>query len=670
MNVQELLSQMTLEEKVLLLTGAGGMETYEIERLQVPVKHFADGPHGVRTHPGDDCTMFPNLCCAGATWNRDLMFRMGQAIADDCIAHNVDTILGPGANLKRTPLCGRNFEYMSEDPVATGEMAAAYINGVQSRGVGTCLKHYALNNQETYRLETSVEVDIRVMQELYLKGFEIAVKKSQPYSIMCSYNKVHSVWAAENKYLLSDVLKDDWGYEGCVVSDWGAVRDICLSVAAGLDLQMPKNGKILDQIHQGLEKGTVTEADIDKAAATVLRFVLRPKPQAVEAYDREKQHQIARDVAAEGIVLLKNKNNALPLTSEKYKKIAVIGEFAENPLLFGQGSAEVYAAPEHVDSPLEELRKRLSPETEVVYQQVYSRRSYPDQMIWPNAAQWREFIKDADAVVFFLGCMESEDTEQFDRRSIEFNPNYNFVVEMCARTHTNIIAVIQSGSAMALGSWHHKANGILQMWLGGEGAGSAIADVLTGAVNPSGRLTETFPTAMRRDLEYPGDGLKVCYNEGFDVGYRYYDKHPDEVLYPFGHGLSYSTFGYEDISVTKGQDTVDVKLKLKNLSDIAGADVIQVYVSKKESCVTRPVKELKAFEKVFVEAGSEVEVTVPVAISDLAYYNVMLNKWIVEPGVYHIHVATSAQNIIHTGRVMIDGNAPYTIKSFNEAMVG
>ncbi len=670
MNLDHIIQNLTLEEKAVLLTGAGSMSTAEIKRLQIPAKTFADGPHGVRKSGTDDCIMFPSLSTACATWDKGLLYTMGEALADDCMAHEVDAILGPGANIKRTPVCGRNFEYFSEDPVLTGEMAAAYINGVQSMGVGTCLKHYAMNNQERDRLETSVEVDMRVMREIYLRGFEIAVKKSDPYSLMCAYNKVHSIWCAENKYLLSDVLRRDWGYEGCMVSDWGAVRNTCRSVMAGMDLQMPSNGHIVSTIQNGLEEGLVTEEAINKAVKNVLHFVFRSTPERKNPMSRETKHAIARRVAADGIVLLKNDKQVLPLTKEKYKKIAVIGEYAVNPLITGQGSAEVYTDKRYLETPLEELKKSFGEDVEIKYMEIYSRRSFPDKMIWPDQGEWIEFVEGCDAVLFFAGSMESEDTEQFDRRTLELNPNVEYVINALTRVNQHIVVVLQSGSALILGDWRRKVAGIVQTYLGGEGAGGAVADVLTGKITPSGKLPETFPAVMRKDMEYPGDGLKVVYNEGFDVGYRYYDKHPQEIGYPFGYGLSYTDFNYTDIGVTTDGDKIRLSLRVTNTGDFDGAQVLQLYTAKDQSCVTRSFKELKAFEKVFVKKGETVEAVVEIPVSDLAYFNVMLNEWIVEPGAYRIMLGTSSRDIFFEQEVRVDRPVPYTINHFATAMIG
>ena len=670
MDLDALVKELTLEEKAALLTGAASMTTGEVERLQLKAKRFADGPNGVRTKPEDKCTLFPSLCSVGSTWDTDLVYRMGQALGDECIERGVDMLLAPGINIKRTPLCGRNFEYLSEDPLISGELGAAYISGVQSRGVGTSLKHYALNNQEIARNTISVEIDLRVMREIYLKGFEIAVKKAKPQSVMCSYNKVFSVWAAENKYLLTDILKKEWGYEGFVVSDWGAVQDICRSLCAGLDLQMPRNANLLEQVTAGLKENRISMEVIDGAVKAMLRFLCTEKPKAVKPFDRQEQHEIARQIAANGIVLLENRNNALPLTAKKYKKIAVIGEYAVAPLLHGQGSAEVYPGAEHIDSPLEELQKALGEDVELHYLEVFKRRELPSTMIWPQRRVWEPFVKDMDAVIIFAGSLESEDTEQFDRITTTMNPNFEYVIDRMCKFNSNVIVVLQSGGALIPGSWRKKVNGLVQMWLGGESAGGAIADVLTGKVNPGGKLPETFANVARTDLEYPGDGAKIRYSEGFDVGYRYYDKHPEQICYPFGYGKSYTEFDYSDFTVKRNGEKVELSLMLENTGDADGSEVIQIYVAKEESFVTRPVKDLKAFQKVFLKKGEKRQVTISMQIDELAYYNVMLNQWVVEPGEYEFMIATSARDILYSQMLEIDEPVPYSIKVTGTTMIG
>jgi len=670
MNLDAIIKELTLEEKAALLTGATSMTTGEVEKLKLKAKRFADGPHGVRTTPEDKCTAFPNLCCVGATWDRKLVYQLGQALGDECIEHGIDMLLAPGINIKRTPLCGRNFEYFSEDPLISGEMGAAFINGLQSRGVGASLKHYALNNQEVGRNTVSVEIDLRVMREIYLKGFEIAVKKAKPQSVMCSYNKVFSVWASENKYLLTDILKKEWGYKGFVVSDWGAVQDICRCLCAGLDLQMPRNENLLEQVTKGLQDGRISMEVIDGAVKAMLRFLYIDKAKPTKPFNRAEQHKLARKIAADGIVLLENRNNALPLTSKKYKKIAVMGEYAVSPLISGQGAAEVYPGEENIDIPLEELRKALGDEVELTYLEAFKRGELPSKMIWPQRGVWEAFVKDADAVVIFAGSMESEDTEQFDRLTTNMNPNIEYVIDRVCKFNPNVIVVLQSGGALIPGPWRKKANALVQMWLGGESAGGAIADVLTGKVNPSGRLTETFALTQRTDLEYPGDGNKVRYSEGFDIGYRYYDKHPEQVAYPFGFGRSYTSFAYSDFSAKRNGNQLELSVTVSNTGNSDGSEVIQIYVAKEESMVTRATKDLKAFEKVFVKAGQSARVTIQLDIQELAYYNVMLNQWIVEPGEYEIMFAVSARDILHSKYIQIDDPVPYSMKVTGTTMIG
>ena len=666
MDIKNLINQMTIKEKAELLTGDGGMLTHAIERLGIPAKNFADGPHGVRHEKEENCTSFPNLCCAAATFDTDLLYEMGEALAGDCIERDVDMLLGPGINIKRYANCGRNFEYMSEDPVVAGELGAAYINGLQSLGVAASLKHYALNNQEKDRLQISVEADERTLREIYLKGFEIAVKKSNPASVMCAYNKYQSVWCSENKYLLTDILKDEWGFKGFVVSDWGAVQNTGRAIAAGLDLQMPHNWEMAENIENAVNSGILTEERLNDAAERFLAFVLSNK-KAVLNYDRKKQHNVARKVAANGCVLLKNENGVLPLTDEKYKKVAVIGEYGDKALSYGQGSAEVFPYDEYVLSPLEELKKAM-PNTEFKYRKTYEKRSFSDVMLWPALEDFCNFISDCDIVLMFCGAMESEDTENFDRRTLELNPNQEMFINAAAQANKKVVVVCQSGGAMIFGKWRHTVDGIVQMWLGGEAAGGGIADILTGRVNPSGKLPETFPTKPR-ELD-TGNGLVVRYGEGFEVGYRYYDSHTEEIAYPFGFGLSYTSFEYKNAGLHREGDNLFVSFTLKNTGKYDGAEVVQLYSAKSLSCVSRAPKELKAFKKVFLKAGEEKAVTISLPVSDLAYYNPALKDWVVETGEYKLYLASSSRDIRLTLNFECDDETPYTITQISEGMIG
>lgn len=672
--MNKILKQLTIDEKITLLTGAASMETAGVSRLDINGKRLSDGPHGVRIKNRDyndkkqNCTMFPNMCCLGATWDVALMEKVGEALGKECAYQGIDMLLAPGINIKRNIVCGRNFEYVSEDPYLSGEMGAAYINGLQKAGVSASLKHFAANNQEKYRSISSSEIDERTMREIYLKGFEIAVKKSRPESVMCAFNKLNSIWCAENKMLLSDILRDEWGYEGFVVSDWNAVEDVVKSLKAGLDLQMPSNKNLYAEIKEAYEQGIVSEDEIDIAASRILRFVLKDKA-PIPQYDRNAQHECAREAAAAGTVLLKNNDKTLPITSDKYKKITMVGEFADRPLISGMGSAEVYPDLEYIDSPVSELKKRLSG-VEIQYREYFKKSELPTTMLWPKIGEYKNLIADSDAVIIFIGSHESEDTEYFDRRNVYFNPNYEMFIEEAHKAGKKTIVVMQSGSAMIPGDWNNYADAVLQMWLGGEAAGSAIADILCGNVNPSGRLGETFPNCMRTDIEYPGNGEVVRYKEGYEVGYRYYDTHTDEICYPFGHGLSYTQFGYLLRDINMAGDTVKITIEITNTGKADGAEVVQVYVNDPVSTVSKPVKELKAFKKLYIKSGESKTVIMEIHKSELAYYNVMLREWVVEDGEYRFLIGASSQDIRLEGKIMISGETPYTLKGDGITLLG
>lgn len=660
-DIKDLVKRMTTEEKILMLTGFSPMGTEPVERLGIPEIIMADGPHGIRTESHKNNVSFPCTTALASTWNRKIARKTGNAMADECINNKIDLLLAPGINIKRYLQCGRNFEYFSEDPVVTGEMASEYINGVQEKNVGVSVKHFALNNQEKYRNFVNVEADRRTLFEIYLKAFETVVKKSKPASIMCAENKYDGIWCSEHGYLLNTVLKEKWGYEGFVISDWSAVKNPVRALKNGMDLQMPTDENILKDIQAGLESGEITEEVLDGAVSRILSFVMAEKAAPIE-YDRKKQHETARESAMEGIVLLKNENNTLPITKEKYKKIAVFGEYAENPLIGGQGSAEVYTDKSYISSPLEELRKAVGNDIEISYYEYYKKLSYLDTMIWPKFNEFKESIEDSDLVVFFAGSMISEDTEEFDRRSPYLNPNFEFFINQANMLGKKTLVVLQNGSAVVFDYWNKDTDAIVEMWLSGEGGGEAIADILTGKANPSGKLAETFPKYPRRDIEYPGDGVKLEYSEKLEVGYRYYDKHPEEVNFPFGHGLSYTDFEYSALSAESDGESINIKLTLENTGEYDGAEVIQVYSGIKDSAFTRPLKELKAFEKIFLEKGEKKQVEISLPLSELAYFNPSLDEWIIEPGIYTLSIGSSSADIRLSCEILIRGNAPYTVK--------
>lgn len=671
MNTTEILNELSLEEKAGLLTGYSAMGTMPIERFEIPAKTMTDGPHGVRfdAPAGENSTHFPNLCALSASWNRDAARRMGEALGKECRHHKKDMLLGPGVNIKRHILCGRNFEYLSEDPVLAGELAAAYIGGVQSEGVGACVKHLAANNQEKNRGTVNVETDERTLREIYLKPFQIAVQKGKPDAVMCAYNKLGAIWCSENPFLLTQILREEWGFKGLTVSDWGAVHHGARAIKAGMDLIMPHRETLYEELCRGIADKILSEEEVDRAAGHVLEWAGGKRAAAEPLdYDRARQHEEAVQIARQSMVLLKNERQALPLDTAKHQKIAVIGEYALHPLIGGQGSAEVYPDEEWIDSPLEELRAAL-PETKIRYLELYRKAAMPERMLWPRLGEFKRFVEDCSAVVFFAGEMESESTENFDRRSAQLNPNIDFFIEAACDLDKQVIVVLQSGGALVLGDWRERVDAVVQMWLAGEGAGRAIADILTGRMNPCGKLAETFPKKQRNDVDF-GDEMRVIYREGMEVGYRYYDRHPEEIAFPFGHGLSYTDFHYTGGGACVEGETLKVRMEVSNSGNRAGAEVVQVYAGQCAPVASRPVKELKAFEKIALEAGESRKLEFEIPVGELGYYNTMLHEWVVENDAYRIWVGASSRDIRLEYVVRIEREMPYSLRRTGEVTVG
>ncbi len=667
--IREIVKKLTFEEKAIITSGISTMEVSGVERLGINPVTLADGPHGVRIMGTDDCVAFPCLSGVAATWNKELAYKMGEGIAKDCISHDRAMILGPGVNMKRTDLCGRNFEYFSEDPVLSGEMAAGYINGVQSLGVGACIKHFAANNQETDRLTISVDVDERTLREIYLRPFEIAIKKSNPAAVMCALQRVNSVLCSENKVLLNDILKEEWGYEGFTMTDWGCCKDKGKALAAGLDLQMPDAPGLVDKVKEALENGTITEEILDEAVYRILKFVANYKKQNVEI-SREKQHETAREIAEESIVLLKNDNNVLPITKGKYKKIAILGEYAEKPVIAGYGSANVYVSEKYIDNPLECLKKEIDADTEIAYVPLYSTDKYFEKTHIALQRDYAEAIDGADLVLMFMGRQKSVEAEGSDRVTSHLDPYYEFFINRIYAKKKDIVLVVQSGGAFIPLAWQNKVKGIVQMWLGGEAAGSAVSNVLCGKVNPSGKLSETFPLKSRTDIDYPGNGCCVSYDEKWRVGYRYYDLHPEEVWYPFGHGLSYTTFEYRDMNIEKCDTQFNISLKVKNSGNIDGKEAVQIYVFDTVSSVSKPKKELCGFEKVFLKAGEEKEIKITVPEYYLSHYNLTCRKWMIEPGEFVFLAGASSADVRLKAKYFHKENCDYTIDYETEQIIG
>jgi len=652
---KEIVKEMTFEQKALFLTGRG-CRTMAFPDFGVPSIGLIDGPQGVRNgntkiEGGHVC--MPTASCVGASWDRDTAFLVGRTIAKDCVKENFDVLLAPGVNMKRTPHCGRNFEYFSEDPVLAGELAAAYINGVQSEGIGTCLKHFAVNNQELDRLYINSDVDERTLREYYLKAFEVTLANSSPTSIMNAYNKIGGIWCSENKWLLTEVLRHDFCYDGAVVSDWGSVHDTSKAIMAGLTIEMPENKNIIDDLRNGIKNGILTEEKIDEACETLIKFVLevnKIKKESCGHYDRTEQHKLAQIAAAQGITLLQNDNNVLPITNKKYKKIGVYGRHAERVTMMGSGSSKVLTKESYIDQPIDYIKKYCEEENiELDYDPLWEDGFMGAELVAKlNDMQYNKL----DAIIIFIGDNYGADTETeyWDRENITF-PNYlNGIIESACNTCSNVIVVMETGSATIPHRWYKRVDGIIQMWYAGEGGGKAVADIIFGKTNPSGKLSETFITKVRDDIDYVGDGFKTWYKEGLFVGYRYYDEHSENVWFPFGHGLSYATFEYSDIKldscVSDNPDkTVKVSFKVKNTGNLDGKEVVQLYVGEKNAVVTRPVKELKRFIKIYLKAGEDKTVEFTLGKSDFAYFNQCLHEWHVESGKYNILVGASSADI-------------------------
>jgi len=667
-DIKSLISQMTLEEKASLCSGLDNWHTKPIERLGIPSIRMSDGPHGLRKEVSNQQTSVPSTCfptavTTASSWDRELIKQMGQALAQECQAEEVDIILGPAINIKRSPLCGRNFEYFSEDPYLSSQLATAYIQAVQSLGVGTSLKHYAANNQEYRRFTIDETIDERTLREIYLSNFEGAVKEGKPWTVMCSYNRVNGILASENKYLLTEILKEEWGFEGFVVSDWGAVDERVEGIKAGLDLEMPSSYGIGDQkIIEAVKIGKLDEKELDQTVERLLKIIFK----AVDSrnrgttYDKQAHHKLARKIAGESMVLLKNQDNILPLKKEG--TIAIIGAFAKKPRYQGGGSSHVN--PTKLDNALEEIEKLVQGKAKIIYEEGYNLDN--DEMNQELIDKAKEAAKKSNVAIIFAGLPDRYESEGYDRKHMKMPENHNKLIEEISKVQPNTVVVLSNGSPVEI-PWIDKVKGLLESYLGGQAGGGAVADILFGEVNPSGKLAETFPKKLSHNpsyLNFPGEGNKVDYREGVFVGYRYYDKKEIEPLFPFGYGLSYTTFEYTDIIVDKKEitdkETIEVKVKVKNTGKVKGKEIVQLYVRDVESKVNRPEKELKGFEKIELAPGEEKTVTFKLDKRSFAYYNTEIRDWYVESGEFEILVGKSSKEIELKETVKV--NSTVTIK--------
>lgn len=656
--INQLVSELTLKEKAALCSGRDDWSTQPIERLNIPWIWVADGPHGLRRAPatnkpgyGDQlpATCFPTASALAATWNLDMLYKVGQALGEECQAQNVNVILGPGVNIKRSVLAGRNFEFFSEDPILSGELGAAYINGVQSQGVGTSLKHYTANNVETMRMYNNSNMDTRTLHEIYLTPFEIAVKKAQPWTIMACYNRVQGVYGTQSPYLLTDILKKEWGFKGIVISDWFAVVNRVEAMKAGMHLEMPSVSAVNDSlVVEAVENGDMDIAVVDQLVKEILTIVFKAKSLEKEGaeFNADKHHNYARQVASEAITLLKNENQILPVTKEKYKRVAIIGEFASAPRYQGNGSSEV--KPTQLDKALDMIKKEYGKDIKVSYAQGYKLSDDNDTSLIDEA---KKVAAAADIALVFAGLPLQYESEGIDRTHIHMPASHNKLISEIAKVQKNTVAVLTNGSAVTM-PWINEVDGILETWLGGQAGAGAVADVLFGKVNPSGKLAETFPMKLEDTpafLNFPGEQGEVLYGERIFVGYRYYDEKKIEPLFPFGFGLSYTTFEYSDLKLsaksTTDKEGVSATVTIKNTGDVIGKEIVQLYVTDQESTLQRPKKELKKFVKIELEPGEEKEVTFKLEARDFSYYDGKREMWIAESGDFSISVGASSRDI-------------------------
>jgi len=665
--------ELSVAEQAALTSGNDAWHTAAVETAGLPAITVTDGPHGVRLQAdprdmlrGQPATCFPPAVASASTWDPALLRRMGEALGDECRAMGVAVLLGPGINLKRSPLGGRNFEYFSEDPLLAGVLATEWVNGLQSRNVGASLKHFAVNSQETDRLRVSADVDERTLREMYLRAFHRVITRARPWTVMCAYNKINGVYASQNHWLLTEVLRDEWGYEGLVVSDWGAVADRVAAVAAGLDLTMPGPDPTGDQeLIDAVAGGALDPALLARNAGRVSALVGKAADRVPGEYDQAEHHALAREIAARAIVLLKNDGAVLPLDPDAVQSIAVIGEFARTPRYQGGGSSQI--TPTRLDDALTEIT--AAAQGTVLFAPGYltsdtaaQERAARDGMSESEAdsdllTEAVALAEASDVALVFAGS--THETEGADRDSIDLPAAHRELIEAVAAVNPRTVVILSNGAVLATAGWDDAVPALIEGWLLGQAGGSAIADVLFGRVNPSGRLAETIPLKLRDHpsyLSFPGENGHVRYGEELHVGYRGFDAREQPVAYPFGFGLSYTTFEYGQPAATATDAGIEVRVAVTNAGQRDGREVVQVYVSLPGSAVRRAPRELKAFASVPVAAGQTADVTLVIERDDLAYWDTRLGRWVVEGGEYHCAVGASSRDLRGTAVVEVKGD--------------
>lgn len=662
MDAEKMVKEMTLEEKAALTVGADFWHFEDNERLSLPKILVTDGPHGIRKQKIIDslmgsgesveATCFTPACLSASSWDPSLLEVEGDAIAKEAISEGVSIVLGPGTNIKRSPLCGRNFEYFSEDPYLAGCMASSWIKGVQKNGVGTSLKHFAANSQEKKRLISNSVVDERALREIYLAAFEKAVRESRPWTIMCSYNMINGTYASDNKWLLTEVLRKEWGFDGLVVTDWGAMNDRVEGIEAGLDIEMPgPNRSNVDAVIKAVKEKRLSIEELDRVVLRIVKTILKALScKKGEPYDKKAHHEIVRKIASCSFILLKNE---LLLPLSKHKSYAVLGEFAKKPRVQGNGSSQINS--NYVSSPLEELEK-------AGYDVEYAAGYCID-----GALNEEELCSEAvalagkkDAVIIFAGLTLESESEGFDRASLDMPLGHNRLIEEVAKVNDNVVVVLYGGSPFLM-PWLDKVKSVLLAYLPGDAAGEATVDVLSGRVNPSGKLAETFPLSVEDTPCYGNfatEDKNVLYKESILVGYRYYDYMQKPVLFPFGYGLSYTTFSYDEIKVSFNQEkkSGEISVLVRNTGGYDGAEVVELYVQKVDSRIFRPVRELKGFKKVFLKRGEAKWVSITIDERTFSYYSVPLGRFDIEDGEYRLYAASSSRDLRLSVTLCVDGN--------------
>lgn len=676
--IREVIAKMTLEDKIKLCSGASFWESENMEQYGIPSFFMSDGPHGLRTQKGESdhlginqsekSTCFPTASASASSWNPGLLYEMGEAIGEEALHYGVDVVLGPGVCMKRNPLCGRNFEYFSEDPYLAGVMGTNWIQGVQSKGVGTSLKHYAANNQEQDRMRGDSMVDERALREIYLPAFEMAVRESQPDTVMCSYNKINGIFSSDNKALLTDILRDEWGFEGMVVTDWGAMNDRVKAFLAGCDLEMPNSCKMFDeQVKQAVEEGKLSEADIDACVERIIRLAWKAQETRKgipDGYplDVEAHHSLARKIAAESAVLLKNEGEILPL--KKTDKIALCGAMAETVRYQGAGSSHI--------NPTRLPGLRTAMEAAGGKMTYYPSYELSGER---NAEKLRRAVdgaREADVAVLVVGLPDAYESEGYDREHMAMPKSHCELISEVAKVNPNVVIVLMGGSPVEM-PWLADAKAVLNLYLGGQAVGEAGADLLYGAANPSGKLAETYPVSYKDCSSSETFGVnprQVEYAESIYVGYRYYEKAGIPVQFPFGYGLSYTQFALSDLYIKSGENTADtdfvwnlsekevgltISCKVKNTGGRAGAEVVQIYVADRTPDIFKAKKELKGFCKVYLEAGEEKEVTITLNRRAFEHYDIHTKKWEVLTGQYQIQAGTSSADICLAQEIKVQG---------------